>query len=48
MNIKRQMDTLESSLKTGGTAFVAGPEPTIADFQLFCEFLDVHYIGMTF
>ena len=42
------MKSFEAKLLAQGAAFVCGDEPSIADFQLFAEFLDVHYVGITF
>ena len=37
------LDTLEQQL--GDNDFVCGKDISIADFQLYCEALDVHYVG---
>lgn len=38
----------ENFLKATGTTFSAGNAATIADFQLYAEFVDVFYLGITF
>ena len=39
--IPQVLDKLEKALAT--TKFVNGDQPSIADFQLYCEVLDHHY-----
>ena len=48
VRIPAVLSLFDDMLKRAGTTFICGNEPSIADFQLFAEFLDVHYCHLTF
>ena len=45
VRIPMMLNGFEQRLKTWGGKFACGDEPSIADFQLFAEFVDMLYLG---
>ena len=46
--VKTALEALEAALTRKGTKYLCGDSITIADFQIYAEFCDVYYMGMSF